>query len=207
MSTASYPKIGTGAAAIAEKIISEKDSPSILAYARQLRHDRDSTIIKAARVLDEVVSRKPEMGTGVVSTLVQGLFSSHPRVVQMSATALPAVARVSPAKVAKHLVEIQENFQTASEAAQTGIVRTYVALCLASVSYQRKLEHVFQQLLTDASAEQLAVWSDILLPALKGEPYASCRAIVEDRLERLPRDLAHGVAMGLGIKLRPAMAG
>jgi len=207
MSTSSHPKAGNGAAAIAEKIISEKDNPSVVAYARQLGHDRDSTIIKAARVLDEVVSRQPELGTGVVSTLVQGLFSSHPRVVQMSAKALPAVARVSPAKVAKHLADFQENFAAASAAAQTGIVRTYVALCLASVSYQRKLAHVFHQLFTDASDAQLAAWSEVLLPALKGEPYASCRAIVEERIERLPRDLAHGVAVGLGIRLRPAMAG
>ncbi len=207
MTTSTHPKPSIEASAIAEKIVTEQDDPSLLAYANQLRHSRNSTVIKAARVLGEVVSRRPEMATCAVSTLVQSLFSVHPRVVRMSAETLPAIARVAPAKVAKHLDQFQSQFYQASEIAQEGIVRTYVALCLASVTYQRKLEHVFHTLLNKATPKQLATWAEVLIPALKGEPHASCKEIVEARLGQLPRDAAQKIAASLGIKLRALMAG
>ncbi len=207
MTTSTYTGAARGSAAIAERIIHDQDNACLLAYARQLEHARDAMIVKAARVLDEVVSRQPELGTGVISALVEGLFSTHARVVQMSAHTLPSVARVSPAKVAKHLNELHKGFQMASDVAQDGIIRTYVALCLASVSYHRKLEGVFQLLLKDAAPPRLAAWADLLLPAIKGEPHASCRDIVEGRLGQLPHHWAQQIADCLGIRLRASMCG
>ncbi|MCB9707848.1 MAG: hypothetical protein H6714_03515 [Myxococcales bacterium] len=207
MTTLTHTGSGRGSAAIAERIIHEQDNTCLLAYARQLGHERGATMIMAARVLEEVVSKRPEFGTGIISALVDGLFSSHPRVVQMSANTLPCVTRAAPAKVAKHLTRINERFCAACEVAQEGIIRTYVALCLASVTYHRKLEAVFQSILRDAAPPQLAVCADLLLPALKGQPHASCRDIVEGRLGDLPQDWAQKIARGLGIKLRMSMCG
>ena len=41
--------------------------------------------------------------------------------------------------------------------------------------------------------------AEIVLPALKGEPHARARAVVEDRLDRIPRRYATEIATALGI--------
>jgi hypothetical protein len=43
-----------------------------------------------------------------------------------------------------------------------------------------------------------------VLPALKGEPHAQARAVVEQRLSAIPRPQAEKISEFLGIKLRPS---
>ena len=129
---------------------------------------------------------------------------ARPRVVQAAAHTLPLLARVAPAKVAKHLKTLQGMFDGAADAAKDGIVRTFVALCVASVTYQKRLIANFELALRTADAKQLTAWTEHILPALKGEPYAQARTVVEQRLNdvSLPRPVAQRVADLLGVKLR-----
>jgi hypothetical protein len=134
------------------------------------------------------------------------LASPHARVVRASANALPELARVAPAKVARHLPKLKDAFDDVTDVARDGIVRTWVSLCLASVAYQRRLIDILQHALTNAPDKTLVAWSAVVLPALKGEPHAEAREVVEARIPQLPRPLAQKIAKQLGITLRPSHA-
>ena len=77
------------------------------------------------------------------------------------------------------------------------------ALCVASVAYQKRLEPVLTEALAGADGKTLLRWTQAILPALKGEPHARARAVVEGRLDLLQKPIAQPIADFLGIKLRP----
>ena len=81
-------------------------------------------------------------------------------------------------------------------------MRTFANLCTASVAYQKRLEPVLTLALEICDGKTLLRWSELVLPALKGEPHARARAVVEDRLDRIPRSIAQQIAQSLGVKLR-----
>jgi hypothetical protein len=112
------------------------------------------------------------------------------------------MARLAPARVARHLPALTTTFTEVSPVAQDGLVRTFSTLCVASVAYQKRLEPVLDVALGAADAKTLLRWTQIVLPALKGEPHARARAVVERRLPALPRPVAQKIADHLGIKLR-----
>ena len=58
--------------------------------------------------------------------------------------------------------------------------------------------------LTGAEPKTLLRWTELVLPALKGEPHAQARAVVEQRLNDIPRPQAEKIAEFLGIRLRPS---
>ncbi|MFW6049718.1 MAG: hypothetical protein ACODAU_01010 [Myxococcota bacterium] len=193
-----------GAAAEAERLIAEPDANhQVAAYGSQLLDSRSTTATQAARVLSEVISRKPELVVGLVDKFVKGLRSKHKRVVQASAEALPAVAKVSPARVARHLDTLKSSFDSLSEEGKDGLVRTFANLCSASVAYQKRLEPVLTKALHQAQGKTLLAWTEAVLPALKGEPHARARSVVEARLYKVPRSVAQPIADFLGVKLRP----
>ena len=131
-------------------------------------------------------------------------MGGNARAVQAGAHALPVLARVAPAKVARHLEKLRGSFDSASETGKEGMVRTFVALCLASVAYQKRVVDVLERALAGAEPRTLQRWTEIVLPALKGEPHAQARAVVEQRLPEIPRPLAEKIGEFLGIKLRPS---
>jgi hypothetical protein len=122
--------------------------------------------------------------------------------VQASADALPAIARIAPAKVARHLEILKAAYEPAILDGRDGLVRTFAALCTASVAYQKRLEPSLTTALERADGKTLLKWSRIVLPALKGEPHARARGVVEARLYRIPRAVAQQIAEFLKIKLR-----
>ena len=160
---------------------------------------------QAARVIEAVAQVKPELLTPHIDVLVKQLSSQQTHVARCCAHALPVLARVAPAKVAKQLKVMQAALPDAPAIAKDGLVRTFVALCVASVTYQKRLIDSFELALRTAGPDQLPAWVEHILPALKGEPYAQARSVVEQRLPdpQLPREVAQHVADFLGIKLRP----
>ena len=194
------------AVTIASELIAGTAQPALDHYIRGLidRDSKESVSLLASKVLEEVANQKPEMLAPHIERFVSGLGSERPRSAQCSAHVLPILARVAPAKVAKRLATMQASFGTASEIARDGLVRTFVSLCLASVTYQRRLIEVFEQALREADPKALVRWVELILPALKGEPYAQARSIAEARIHEpeLPRPVAKRVAELLGVKLR-----
>lgn len=197
-------RAGGGAASLAERIVANDDAASVAAHAEHLMSDRPTTATLAARVLDEVLARKPDMLVPVIDKLVQVITSGPKRSVQTAAAALPAMARLAPARVARHLPLLTDRFAAASETGRDGLVATFAALCTASVAYQKRLEPVLELALSSADPKVLQRWTEMVLPALKGEPHARARAVVEERLHQIPRPLAQPIATFLGVKLRPA---
>lgn len=192
-----------GSAAAAEEILNADDAASRVAeLAESLLDSRSTTATRAARVLHELVTEKPSLLSPHVEKFARGVTSKHKRVVQTSADALPAIAKKAPARVAKHLDLLKESFEPAIEVGKDGLVRTFANLCTASVAYQKRLEPVLTLALEGCDGKTLAKWSGIVLPALKGEPHARARAVVEDRLDRIPRAIAQQIATQLGVKLR-----
>ncbi|MDH3200715.1 MAG: hypothetical protein OEM15_07465 [Myxococcales bacterium] len=63
-------------------------------------------------------------------------------------------------------------------------------------------EPVLTLALNGADGKTLLAWSQIVLPALEGEPHARARAVVEGRLDLIPRAYAQQIADFLEIKLR-----
>src|SRR5690606_11670644 len=102
------------------------------------------------------------------------------------------------------LPSLTEGFTEASDIGKDGLVATFAALCTASVAYQKRLEPVLELALSSAEPKTLQRWTEIVLPSLKGEPHARARAVVEERLNHIPRQHAQPIAAFLGIKLRPA---
>ena len=98
---------------------------------------------------------------------------------------------------------LTQNWEHTTEEGKDGLVRTFAGLCTASVAYQKRLEPALARALGEAEPKLLIRWTEIVLPALKGEPHARARAVVEERLPVIPRPQAQKIADFLGIKLRP----
>ncbi len=197
------PKKLTGAAAEAARVLeSEEKAAMITELADTLLDSRSSVATKAARVLHEIVAQQPDTLVTHVERFARGLTSKHKRVVQTSADALPAIAKIAPARVAKHLDILKESFEPAILDGKDGLVRTFANLCTASVAYQKRLEPVLTLALETATGKSLLRWTEIVLPALKGEPHARARSVVEDRLDRIPRAIAQQIASTMNFKLR-----
>lgn len=196
------PKTLSGASAVAAGIVAELQTAQITALGAHLLDERTATATQAARVLEEVLALKPEMLVTVIDRFVVGVLGENPRVVQTCAAALPHMARLAPARVARHLQLLTDSFSATSAPGKDGLVRTFAALCSASVAYQKRLEPVLDLALGQADPKTLARWTEIVLPALKGEPHARARAVVEGRIGDLPRPIAQKLAEFLGIRLR-----
>lgn len=194
---------GGGAGAAARKILSDESPQSKIAeHGETMMEGPRTAATQSARVLSEVISEKPELVVSLVAKFAKGVSSSNKRVVQTSAEALPAIARIAPARVARQLEVLKTSFATANDVGKDGLVKTFAALCTASVAYQKRLEPVLTQALKGADGKTLLAWTQIVLPALKGEPHARARAVVEGRLDLIPRSYAQQIADFLGIKLR-----
>ncbi len=194
----------SGAASVAAEIVAGTAAQGLDHYVRGLYDAKESVWTQSARVVEEVVNQKPELAAPYIEKLCGLLLSDKARVAQCAAHALPVLAKVAPAKVAKHLKTLQGAFNQASDTGKDGLVRTFVALCLASVIYQKRLIDVFEQALREADAKTLPRWVELILPALKGEPYAQARAVAEQRMSapELARPVAQRIADALGLKLR-----
>jgi hypothetical protein len=186
----------------AQRILAEGDTAAVQALGEALSAER--SIPQTCKVLDDVLAAKPDLLTGLVDRFVTLVASPHKRTVQTAAAALPVMARLAPARVARHLQALTERFPACSETGKDGLVSTFAALCMASVAYQKRLEPVLELALSSADPKSLQRWAEIILPSLKGEPHARARAVVENRLPSMPRPLAQPIATFLGIKLRPA---
>ena len=186
----------------AQRILAEGDTAAVQALGEALSAER--SIPQTCKVLDDVLAAKPDLLTGLVDRFVTLVASPQKRTVQTAAAALPVMARLAPARVARHLQALTERFPACSETGKDGLVSTFAALCMASVAYQKRLEPVLELALSSADPKSLQRWAEIILPSLKGEPHARARAVVENRLPSMPRPLAQPIATFLGIKLRPA---
>jgi len=196
------PKKLSGAAAVAQRLIEEGPASAIAEHGANLVGGAPSAATQSARVLGEIVARKPSAAAPLVDRFVTGILSKNKRVVQACADALPAIAKVAPARVAKHLERLTRSFDAAGAVGRDGLVRTFANLCAASVAYQKRLEPVLKTALSVADGKVLVGWTQTVLPALKGEPHANARAVVERRLYEIPRRDAQLIADFLGIRLR-----
>jgi hypothetical protein len=199
------PDKSGSAGELAARIVSAADAAAVIAHAEQLMSDKPTTAAASARVLEELLVRKPEMLVPVIDKLVQAIITGPKRTVQTAAMALPTMARLAPARVARHLPLLTERFSQASDVGKDGLVATFAALCTASVAYQKRLEPVLEVALSTAEPKTLYRWTEIVLPSLKGEPHARARAVVEERIHQIPRPLAQPIASFLGVKLRPSV--
>jgi hypothetical protein len=192
-----------GASGVAQKILADESPQSKIAeHGETMMEGPRTAATQSARVLSEVIVEKPELVVPLVAKFAKGISSSNKRVVQTSAEALPAIARIAPARVARQLDVLKGSFEQANDVGRDGLVKTFAALCTASVAYQKRLEPVLTLALNGADGKTLLAWSQIVLPALKGEPHARARAVVEGRLDLIPRAHAQQIADFLGIKLR-----
>jgi hypothetical protein len=187
----------------ADKIIVAADAAAVLAHAENLASDKPTTATTSARILDDLLVKKPDLLVSAIERFVVSVASPNKRTVQTSAAALPVMAKLAPARVARHLPQLTEAFSRTNEVGKDGLVSTFAALCTASVAYQKRLEPVLELALSTAEPKTLLRWTEIVLPSLKGEPHARARAVVEARLGAMPRAMAQPIAGVLGIKLRP----
>jgi hypothetical protein len=195
-SAAAAPELSANAAAILG------GNDMLLLQSVQALEQEGRAASMAARVVEEVIAHKPQLGAPHIGRLVKILVNGPARGAQAAATTLPVLAKVAPAKVARHLEVLREGFANASDVAKDGMVRVFIALCIASVAYQRRVIDVLEKALAGAEPKLLVQWTELALPALKGEPHAQARAVVEQRLYELPKPQAQRIADFLGVKLR-----
>lgn len=192
----------TGAAAVAARIVESSGTSKVSQLAKDMFDGKPTAATQAARVLSEIANTKPELLVGTVEKMVEALRSDNRRVVQTGADALPAIAKIAPAKVAKHMDALRDAYSETSSVGKDGLVQTFSNLCIASVAYQKRLEPVLCDAMADAEPKVLSGWVETVLPALKGEPHANVRAVVEKRLYAIPKRHAQKIADFLGLKLR-----
>lgn len=190
------------AAEVAARVLAGEDEKSIADLGDDLVSGKKSVAAQAARVLDEILEKQPESVVPIIDRFAKAIGAPAKRPAQSAANALPQMARVAPARVARHLPRLKESFDGATAAGKDGLIRTFAGLCTASVAYQKRLEDVLNKGLREADAKTLITWTEVVLPALKGEPHARARATVEGRLGRIPKVHAQKIADFLGIKLR-----
>lgn len=195
--------VQVSAQAIAQAIVGGTAEPGLPHYARALEDPSESTATLAARVIEEVVRLRPDLGAPHIERFARLLTSKQARVARACAAALPEIARVAPAKVAKHVGAFRAAYDGATEATREAMLRTWVTLCSASIAYQARLVDGIEHALAEAPLKNLPGWAELALPALKGEPYAQVRAVVERRLGELPRPIAQKLAERFNIRFRP----
>ena len=187
----------------ADRIILASDAAAVVMHADNLASDKPTTATTSARILDDLLVKKPDLLVAAIDRFAVSVASPNKRTVQTSAAALPVMAKIAPARVARHLPQLTEAFAQTNEVGKDGLVTTFAALCTASVAYQKRLEPVLELALSTADPKTLLRWAEVVLPSLKGEPHARARAVVEARLPAMPRTMAQPIASLLGIKLRP----
>lgn len=192
----------TGAAAVAAQIIEDGATSKVGQLAKDMFEGKPTAATQAARILSEIATTKPELLVGTVERMVDALRSKNRRVVQTGADALPAIAKVAPAKVAKHMDALRDAYAETNAVGRDGLVQAFSNLCIASVAYQKRLEPVLCDAMADAEPKVLVGWVETVLPALKGEPHANVRNVVEKRLYAIPKRHAQKIADFLGLKLR-----
>jgi hypothetical protein len=188
---------------LAQELITANDSQAVLRHAVALEDERETAANHAARLMQELAELKPELLVPLIERFARLVANKNKRVVSTSAAALAPLSRIAPAKVAKQLPVLTQNWEHTTEEGKDGLVRTFAGLCTASVAYQKRLEPALARALGEAEPKLLIRWTEIVLPALKGEPHARARAVVEERLPAIPRPQAQKIADFLGIKLRP----
>ena len=188
----------------AARIIETNDANAVLLLGDGMSSEK--LVNATCKTVDDILAAKPDLLVGLVDRFVVLIASPHKRTIQSVALALPVMARVAPARVARHLQALTERFPETNEVGKDGLVSTFAALCMASVAYQKRLEPVLDVALSTADAKTLQRWAEIILPSLKGEPHARARAVVDGRLPALPRALSQPIATFLGIKLRPVVS-
>ena len=105
-------KKGGGAAVAAEKILADEAPQSKIAeHGETMMEGPRTAATQSARVLSEVIAEKPELVVPLVAKFAKGISSSNKRVVQPSAEALPAIARIAPARVARQLDVLKGSFE------------------------------------------------------------------------------------------------
>ena len=201
--TSKKPKT-SGAGVEAAKILADTEgvAASIAELGEHMATGSANRATQAARILNEIGKEHTQLLVPLVPGLAQGMTSKHRRVVQTAAAMLPLIARVAPARVAKQIDVLKESYTACSATGKDGLVRTFSALCTASVAYQQRLEPVLTQALDEADGKTLLNWSQVVLPALKGEPHARARAVVERRMYQIPRSIGQKIAENLGVRLR-----
>ncbi|MDH5672061.1 MAG: hypothetical protein OEZ06_07920 [Myxococcales bacterium] len=199
------PKSRGPTASLAAAVIDGSSETDLAGYAADLTSDNKSAATRAARIFEEVVAQAPTLAAPHIAKLVALLSSdANPRAVQAAAQCLPKVAAVAPAKVARHIDRMRQGYERCGNSGREGVVLTLAALCDASVAYQKRVVDVFERALAEAEPKLLVSWSEAVLPVLKGEPYATARAVVEQRMPDLPRPQAQKLADFLGVRLRLA---
>jgi hypothetical protein len=188
---------------LANELIAAGDPQVVLRHAGALEDERETAANQAARLMQELAELKPELLVPLIERFARLVASKNKRVVASCASALAPLSRIAPAKVAKQLPLLTQNWEQTTEEGKDGLVRTFAGLCTASVAYQKRLEPALGRALGEAEPKLLIRWTEIVLPALKGEPHARARAVVEERLPQIPRPQAQKIADFLGIKLRP----
>jgi hypothetical protein len=188
---------------LANELIASADVQAVLRHAAALEDERENAANQAARLIQELADSKPELIVPLIERFARLVASKNRRVVATCAAALAPLSRIAPAKVAKQLPLLTLNWEHTTEEGKDGLVRTFAGLCTASVAYQKRLEPALARALGEAEPKLLIRWTEIVLPALKGEPHARARAVVEERLPSIPRPQAQKIADFLGIKLRP----
>lgn len=196
-------KVPSAIQTLAQELITANDGQAVLRHAVALEDERESAANHAARLMQELADLKPELLVPLIERFARLVANRNKRVVATSASALAPLSRIAPAKVAKQLPVLTQNWEHTTEEGKDGLVRTFAGLCTASVAYQKRLEPALARALGEAEPKLLIRWTEIVLPALKGEPHARARAVVEERLPAIPRPQAQKIADFLGIKLRP----
>ncbi|HEX5658183.1 MAG TPA: hypothetical protein VFX59_13355, partial [Polyangiales bacterium] len=107
--------------ALANELIASNDTQAVLRHALSLEDDREATANQAARLVQELADAKPELLVPLIERFARLLLAKNKRVVASSASALAPLSRIAPAKVAKQLPVLTQNWEHTTEEGKDGL--------------------------------------------------------------------------------------
>jgi len=119
---------------LAQELIAANDAQAVLRHAVALEDERETAANHAARLMQELAELKPELLVPLIERFARLVANKNKRVVTTSASALAPLSRIAPAKVAKQLPVLTQNWEHTTEEGKDGLVRTFAGLCTASVA-------------------------------------------------------------------------
>src|SRR5690606_2692608 len=92
-----------GATMSGEGAVAEESEIPIAELGDDLVSGKKALVTSAARVIDALLEREPEAVVPIIDRFVKAVGGDDKRAAQTAAAALPIMARVAPARVARHL--------------------------------------------------------------------------------------------------------
>ncbi|MBL8879471.1 MAG: hypothetical protein JNG88_10160 [Phycisphaerales bacterium] len=177
----------TGNVRLAEKLASSKDKKSIAEVAAGLDVARRDIRNDCIKVLYELGAADPALIRPFAATFARLLAHKDNRMVWGAMTALDAIAAAYPGDIVEHLPAVNAAAKTGSVITRDHAIGILVKLAALPAHRKRCLNQLAAHL-EAAPPNQVGMYAEIVAPLLKEPAGKNLAAILERRIDDLPKE-------------------